>query len=95
MRNTKKLYNIWLISSLIITCILFFIDEGYYNFNWVLQWGNWLAFGIYATLLFASQWCIHFILSKLTPIKNTVPLSIVFGAVLALFLAFKVVFAHV
>lgn len=42
--------------SLLVTNILFFIDEGYNDFRWMKDPGNWLVFliymiGIYAVLL--------------------------------------------
>lgn len=45
-------------SAVLITMILFFIDEGYYDFRWMLSWGNWIVFGIYIILLFPVQWLI-------------------------------------
>lgn len=38
-----------------VTLFLFFIDEGYYNFNWMVDAGNWLAFFLYVVLLFTGQ----------------------------------------
>ena len=41
---------------MILTLFLFFIDEGYYDFRWMKDLGNWFVFviyvvGIYAVLL--------------------------------------------
>ena len=35
------------ISPLVVAMLLFFIDEGYYDFRWMGEPGNWLAFSIY------------------------------------------------
>ena len=51
-------------SAILITLFLFYIDEGYYDFRWMLQWGNWIAFGIYLALLFPVQWAISFFLFR-------------------------------
>lgn len=43
------------IVSTLLTLFLFFIDEGYYNFNWMSKAGNWMAFLIYVSLFFAAE----------------------------------------
>ena len=44
-----------LASALLVTNLLFFIDEGYYDFRWMLDIGNWLIFIIYTCGLFVLQ----------------------------------------
>lgn len=51
-----------LISSLIITLILFYMDEGYYNFKWMLSWGNWIPFVIYVAIFFAVQLFLNWLI---------------------------------
>ncbi len=54
-----------LTSASIITFFLFFIDEGYYDFRWMMSWGNWIVFVMYLILLFPVQWAIsHFLFRK-------------------------------
>lgn len=61
-----------LVAALIIVLILFYIDEGYYDFRWMADWGNWFVFGIYLLVFFPIQWLIsHFVLYKLTGWKKT------------------------
>jgi hypothetical protein len=56
-----------LISALIIVLFLFFIDEGYYDFRWMKDWGNWIVFGMYSLIFFPIQWIIsHYVFGKLT-----------------------------
>ncbi len=38
-----------------ITLLLFYIDEGYYSFKWMLSIGNWVIFCVYAGIIFAGQ----------------------------------------
>ena len=60
------------VSTLIIVMFLFFIDEGYYDFRWMAEWGNWMVFSIYLLIFFPVQWLIsHFIFNKLTGWKKT------------------------
>ena len=41
--------------SLVITLFLFYIDEGFYNFKWMLNVGNWIAFLIYVAVIYGVQ----------------------------------------
>lgn len=62
-----------LISAFLIVMFLFFIDEGYYDFRWMKEPGNWLVFVIYMIIFFPIQWGIsHFVFNKLTGWKKTV-----------------------
>ncbi len=75
-----------LISSLIIVLFLFFIDEGYYDFRWMKEWGSWIVFVMYMIILFPVQWAIsHFIFRDFNGWKKTVamicisiPVSLIF-----------------
>lgn len=37
------------------TLFMFYIDEGYYNFKWMLKPGNWIPFFIYAGAMLGIQ----------------------------------------
>ena len=41
--------------SVLVTLFLFYIDEGYYNFKWMLNIGNWLIFMLYVFILYVAQ----------------------------------------
>ncbi len=43
------------ISATLISFALFFIDEGYYDFRWMKNPGNWIAFVAYVLMLFVGQ----------------------------------------
>jgi hypothetical protein len=54
------------LAALLIVLFLFFIDEGYYNFRWMMDWGNWFVFGLYMVIFFPIQWAIsHFVFRSL------------------------------
>ena len=43
------------ISAILFSLFLGFIDEGSYNFRWMLSPGNWIAFYFFTFLLFGIQ----------------------------------------
>lgn len=50
------------LSALFIVMFLFFIDEGYYDFRWMGDIGNWIVFVVYLAIFFPFQWLIsHFV----------------------------------
>ena len=81
-----------LLSSLAITLYLFYIDEGYYNFKWVFEIGNWAAFAIYIGLIFGCQFILFQLIRRMNRIRSKITWSIIAGTVLALLLAFFVIF---
>ena len=90
--NTSKPYIILLTVAAIITMILFYIDEGYYNFNWMLDWGNWIVYLIYVAVIFAVEAAIYKLLSLIIKSKSTTILSATLGVMIALPLLFFVIF---
>jgi hypothetical protein len=50
-----SLFLINLLIAFVVTTILFFIDDGYYNFNWTLHLLNWVFFVIYIVSIFLGQ----------------------------------------
>lgn len=63
--NTRDSILIPLGSAFVITFFLFFIDEGYYDFRWMLEWGNWVVFVLYLAFMFPVHWAIsHFLFRK-------------------------------
>ena len=65
------------VSSVAITMFLFYIDEGYYNFEWMASIGNWVAFVFYAIPMILGQ----FIISKIIPTKHLGVLTSLFTVV--------------
>jgi len=66
-----------LANSVFITIFLFFIDEGYYNFKWMTNWGAWLVFSIYTVVLFLTQVGI----SRLIEIQVNSSKKVAFGMI--------------
>lgn len=84
-----KEYTPMVISSIIVTMVLLYVDEGYYNFNWMANIGNWIVGTFYAGVIFLIQLAIYKFI--LFPLKGTLRtgLSIglgVFGTLTILFL---------
>lgn len=46
------------------TFYLFYIDEGYFNFKWMQNPGNWIAFVVYVSFFIFMQWIIKQTLLK-------------------------------
>ncbi|MBL7931938.1 MAG: hypothetical protein JNL60_08550 [Bacteroidia bacterium] len=53
------------LANLLFVLLLFFIDEGNFNFDWAYNWGGWFAFGVYFTGILLCQCLTYlFILRK-------------------------------
>lgn len=56
--DTPRPISSWsfpLISAVLVSLFLFFLDEGYNSFQWMARWGNWVVFVIYVLVLFSTQ----------------------------------------
>ncbi|HTN45923.1 MAG TPA: hypothetical protein VL098_06205 [Flavipsychrobacter sp.] len=51
---TDKQINILFVVANVITQVLFFIDEGYNDFRWMKEPGNWLVYLIYILIIFGT-----------------------------------------
>jgi hypothetical protein len=47
-----------LVPSAMLVLFLFYIDEGWYSFRWMLDPGNWLVFTLYMVILTPFFWLI-------------------------------------
>lgn len=56
-----------LLIAVAITSILYYIDQGFYTFKWMLNFGNWIAFFIYTVGIYLLQLIIIFPFYKLAP----------------------------
>ena len=43
------------LASIFVTMFLFYIDEGNYNFKWMLDWGAWIVFTVYSGIILIAQ----------------------------------------
>jgi len=74
------------VSNLVIVMFLFYTDEGFYNFYWMKDWGNWFVFGIYLLLFFPVQWGIsHFVFRNGAGVKK---IAVMIGVNIPLILLF-------
>lgn len=76
--NNKPIIT-YLLTSVGLTLILFFIDEGYYNFNWMTNVGNWLMFVVYVGGIFLLQIIADQLLFKKLSTQLRVALSVLLG----------------
>jgi hypothetical protein len=82
-KSNKQAY-VFLFSAVIITLFLFYIDEGYYNFKWMLTLANWFAFLIYIIPIFGFQLLVYKLIGKLFSFQTSTILSIIIGAIIGL-----------
>lgn len=60
-----------LVAALLIVMFLFYIDEGYYDFRWMAEAGNWFVFVLYMVVFVPVQWVIaHFVFGRWTGWKK-------------------------
>lgn len=87
-RPIRREFLISFVVAFLITNFLFFIDEGYYDFRWMKEAGNWFVFLVYVLIQFAGQLGV-FWLAKKTGRTNLSPwFAAVTGALLAISLLF-------
>jgi len=82
-KSTKQEF-ILLASSVLLTLYLFYIDEGYYNFNWMFKMSNWFAFIIYVFPIFGFQLLILKLIGNKFSFEIATIISIVIGAAIGL-----------
>jgi uncharacterized protein YqgC (DUF456 family) len=88
-----SLFLINLLVAFVVTTILFFIDDGYYNFNWTLHLSNWVFFVIYIVSIFLAQTLTEkFILKKYSG-KNKTILTSLIGVPLGIALLFIIYYS--
>ena len=94
--NSREKENlaIPLISSILVTLFLFFIDEGLYSFQWTKDLGTWIAFGIYAGAMFVGQLLIASILFRKFEHQKRAWLSLLIGMPLTLTLVLALFYSR-
>lgn len=80
-----------LLNSTLIILFLFYIDEGYYNFNWMQNIGNWIAFTFYILAFSTGQLITHQLIlthykgSNKIAFTSVIGIPLGFGLIIALF----------
>lgn len=72
------------IVAVVLTSILFTIDEGQISMNWMTSPAHWFVFTIYATVIFISQWIVQQIAAHLLANPPRPLLSVALGSGLGL-----------
>ena len=91
MKNFSGSY-LFLIISVVASLFLFYIDEGYYNFQWMKSWGNWIVFMIYAGIIFVVQQLFAFIFRKVFKVNNRNYLIAAIGVPVAISVLVTIIF---
>ena len=91
MKNFSSSY-LFLIISVVASLFLFYIDEGYYNFQWMKSWGNWIVFMIYAVIIFLVQQLFAFIFRKVFKVNNRNYLIAAIGVPVAISVLVTIIF---
>ncbi|MBP6183928.1 MAG: hypothetical protein KA479_03245 [Saprospiraceae bacterium] len=72
----------------VLTLFLFFIDEGYYSFEWMQDPGNWVPFFIYWGSMILGEFLVHSLLPATVQGTRRLALIIVLGIPIGLFALF-------
>lgn len=57
---------IFLIISAVLTLYMFYLDEGYFSFQWMKSFGNWIIYFVYVAIIFLIQFGIGSLVSLIT-----------------------------
>ena len=91
MKNFSSSY-LFLIISVVASLFLFYIDEGFYNFQWMKSWGNWIVFMIYAGIIFVVQQLFALIFSEVFKVNNRNYLIAAIGVPVAISVLVTIIF---
>lgn len=53
------------LAAIFSTLGLFFLDEGFFDFRWMMDGANWIAFTIYCLSLFLGQYTVNLVMGRL------------------------------
>jgi hypothetical protein len=91
LKKSKNSLVIYTLVAILFTTFLFFIDEGYYNFNWVFNWGSWVVFALYSFVIFVFQIIVEVLVPHKWAAKSKIPISFIIAGGTIL-LALNIVF---
>jgi hypothetical protein len=87
--RTVRTFVIQVIIAILLTNFLFFIDEGFYSFQWMNNVGNWVAFALYVAVMVLFQWVTFLLIKQLYFGRFQLFVSSLLGVVLGLILLFS------
>ena len=68
------------LTSCTTVLILAYIDEGYYDFAWMADIGNWIAVAMFAGGLFLLQWGIYTLSLRIFKVHNALLMGVLTSA---------------
>jgi len=81
-----------LIPTLFLVLFLFYIDEGWYSFRWMLDAGNWIVFVMYLVVMYPVFWLLsRFVFNTFHGIKKVILIALL-GIPLVMLLLFGLIF---
>lgn len=81
-----------IISAIITTLFLFYIDEGFYSFAWMKQGGAWIVFALFTAAFTSFQFILAYPFQKLLVKKKAFVASMIIAFLpLALIMAILLV----
>lgn len=84
-----------MVASVLVTLFLFYIDEGFYSFAWMLSAGSWIIFTIYVMGLFCGQQIILNLMPARYLVKQRRIISLALGIPLGLTVLFIIFSASI
>ena len=88
--HNNKIHVVIIVSAIVATFFLFYIDEGYYDFRWMRDIGNWFVFLLYVCILTTAQEIVYFTISKITKAPYTKVLVVIGGIALGVWACFQI-----
>jgi len=92
--SVNKELRYYLINTLFITNILFFIDEGYNDFRWMSNVGNWIIFIVYVLIIFGIQTLLSQVILRRFISQNKRIISILIGTIIGIALLTIILFTN-
>lgn len=80
-----------IIAALIIVNIMFWMDEGYYDFRWMKGAGNWFFFLLYTAAVIAGELFVKDVFFSRIKERYQTPLTILTGIPLGIILAISAI----
>ena len=94
LKSGKKSVLVYAFVSFFFVFILGFIDEGNYNFRWMLDPGSWVALAVYALAIFAGMLLVSQVFLKRFSGMGKVLLSILGGVLIGIIFVVTLIFTN-